>query len=72
MSLLEKPFEEGNIAYVAATRAKKKLILVRKVGKQPLKSMIDPNTGAVYNACPNFMCTGCQDCFEGILNPLGL
>lgn len=79
MSLLEKPFEEGNIAYVAATRVKKKLILVRKVGKQHLKSipnsinsMIDPNTGAIYNACPQFMCTGCQDCFEGILNPLEL
>lgn len=63
--------EEANLYYVAVTRAKKELYMVRSPSKynkyddkKPKKSMIDPNTGEIYNACTNFMCEGCDECCD--------
>lgn len=63
--------EELNIKYVAYTRSKSKLYLVKSPtkyskfdNKKPKKSMIDPNTGEIYSACTRFMCEGCNECCD--------
>lgn len=67
--------EEANLYYVAVTRAKKELYLVsspskyKKYDDKPKHSMIDPNTGEFYNACPKLMCMGCDECFRGAIDP---
>jgi len=63
--------EEANLYYVAVTRAKKELYMVRGPSKyskyddkKKKKPMIDPNTGEVHNPCSNFLCQGCDECCD--------
>jgi DNA helicase II / ATP-dependent DNA helicase PcrA len=62
--------EEANLYYVAVTRSKKELYMVRtpskysKFDNKKKKPMIDPNTGEIHNPCSKFLCDGCDECCD--------